>query len=41
VLRLHHCKGACERGEKISTLKIRVKRRLSIWCHRPGCEFFM
>ena len=26
-------------GEKISTLKIRVKWRLSIWCHRPPVSF--
>jgi hypothetical protein len=26
-------------GQKKSTLKIRVKWRLNIWCDRPACEF--
>jgi hypothetical protein len=26
-------------SQKKSTLKIRVKWRLNIWCDRPGCEF--
>jgi hypothetical protein len=25
--------------QELSTLKIRVKRRLSIWCHRPTVSF--
>jgi hypothetical protein len=32
-----HCIRAS--GEKKSTLKIRVKWRLNIWCDRPACEF--
>jgi hypothetical protein len=27
--------------QKLSTLKIRVKRRLSIWWHRPAVSFWM
>jgi hypothetical protein len=27
------------RRKRLSTLKIRVKRRLSIWCHRPAVSF--
>jgi hypothetical protein len=26
-------------SQKKSTLKIRVKWRLNIWCDRPACEF--
>src|SRR5215216_7950154 len=38
-----HCHSRCkprrEKSQRLSTLKIRVKRRLNIWCHRLSVNF--